>query len=68
MTWQEQDWGEAYEALEDAARRLRCAQRTMLDREMTEDEKSDRISAALHGARRFMDDCAALTEADEVIA
>ena len=69
MTWQEQDWSDAHEALDEAVKRLRRAQRTMLDRELSEDDKRERINRALHGARGSLDECAWIVDENpEVVA
>lgn len=62
MNWREQDWNECHQALEDAVRAIRRAQRTMLDRRLGYDTKVEDIGPDLHCIRRNLDRCAAAME------
>ena len=62
MTWREQDWDDAYYALEDAVKAIRQAQRLMLDRRLSYENKVDQITIDLHRMRRGLDGCAAAME------
>lgn len=65
MTWREQDWDDAYYALEDTVKAIRQAQRLMLDRRLSYENKVGQITLDLHKMRRGLDECAAAVEQTE---
>lgn len=65
LDWDQQDWDGPYEALEDVVTAVRRAEQIMLDRLISEDEKTALITRQLHRMRRHLDDCAASLERTE---
>lgn len=65
MSWKEQNWDREHEALEQAVKAIRKAERTMLDRRMNRESKVERINSDLHRMRRALDECSAAMEWSE---
>ena len=68
LDWDQQDWDKPYEALEGVVTAVRRAEQVMLDRLISEDEKTKLITRQLHIMRRHLDECAGAMERTEAEA